>query len=733
MPTLRSHAKAITNELNPRELGYIKVVSGSLLSAANLAPPEILLEIFSLLTPRDFDNARRTCSQWMRVSLNQDLLKAMLKRAGWWDAWQHDCVRQRNSQLPSDYESEVWRMSKRFATECLLAGRKANIEKPGFHSTAVVDFSGLSRGSQSAKIRKYGSYTPSSATPMKDSHPTKCFNVSECGGYLLVSSGRMIYTYRLNSRRSKAISSIKTEDADLTLISSIQCASEVLIVKLDASTSRLIIAALLKNRVGMICDIEDSSNANTIGIHEDAPRQPPANMCDTSQYRPQYYYNVCSEDHPPKTVAICPGRRCVAFGCAAGIEIHWVDEATKKDQRRHFPMSQPSEILHFLPSSPETPDELRLISSLAGPSVPKCTCRQSPSDPTKKCQFDFLGANNPSSRRSPSLKPSLSLVRATHCHHYRAVPINDGFHMIFVEPRTGLLCIGSDTPIGGPASLTRAFVFVPPFDNNSLNTTKEARTPTAFVVGSDLSWGLRIVAAYHDRVILYSIPLDAFNVIRNERERQRNGVMGDSNLARDWFLNYEHSRKQQETLLQNQNGDWDFLPSVHYRATAMMWPFKIYGKEICRVDNLVDLALQTSHGAARIWTFDASGKATIFDIDTTTSLSDDKCKTLCKYVIVGSGGDLDSVSLAGREDLSAQRPRSTRKRKLALLQDNFAGRYGADRHLLPLSPARTRLHSSTVQGKTSSIRQPSFAACIVDFKIPELGPREGPWRYNNVL
>lgn len=34
------------------------------------------------------------------------------------------------------------------------------------------------------------------------------------------------------------------------------------------------------------------------------------------------YRNLCSEEDSPRSVAICPQRRCVAFGCHGGIELH---------------------------------------------------------------------------------------------------------------------------------------------------------------------------------------------------------------------------------------------------------------------------------------------------------------------------------------------------------------------------------------------------------------------------
>ncbi|KAJ5178747.1 hypothetical protein N7492_001957 [Penicillium capsulatum] len=703
-----------------------KIVGGSSPSAVNITPPEILHEIYSMLTPRDFDNARRTCSQWMRASLNQDLLESMLKRAGWWDAWLKDCDKPQPYRSSSP-ESTVWRMSRRFATECLLSGRKTNVERPGFLETGVMDFSGLAQDLPSKTRASH--FHPISITSRGDkSHTTSTFSVSSCSRYLLVTTGCMIYIFLLHGRGHG-------RDSDCVFITSLSCRFEILSATLDTTKPRLVVAALLRNRVGMVCDVDVS----TENIPSTAGSVEQTKMTQINSHRnssvtdrsPHYYYDVCSEDHPPRTIALCPGRRCVAFGCAGGIEIHWVDEVTRQDQRRHFLMSQPSEILHFLPTSPETPMEMRLISSLAGPGVHECACRQSPfPDHPKKCQFHLLADVQSVSRRGPPNTPSLSLVRATHCHHYRAVPINDGFHIIFVEPRTGLLCIGSDAPIGGPTSLTRAFVCVPPFSTDPSNTTKEVRIPTAFAVGSDLSWGLRVVAAYQDRIVLYSVPLDVFNVIRKERERQGDSVMGDSDLARDWFVDSERFRKRRESLVQNQNGDWEFLLSVSYQPTAMMWPFKIYGKEIGRAENLVELSLQSSHGGARIWAFSASGEAHIFDLDTFTSTSRDAINIPCRHDTLGADGSLESSRFVDRSRVDSTLSRASRKRKAAELQHGFVGRYGSSRYvpgvsLDGLEPGPT---SMTANLEDSAARRPSFAACIVDFKIPELGSRDGPWK-----
>lgn len=680
--------------------------------AGNVIPPEILLQVFYLLNPRDFDNARRICSQWMRVSLDHNLLKSMLKRAGWWDAWQRDCQTPR----PAVEGSLVWKMSKRFSTECLLSGRKLNVEKPGFLTTGVVDFSKLS---QQHPVQVARSPQPEAIPPRTDYFgggivPTSKFNVSICGNYLLVTSGTMIYVYHLLTKRtglreSKPFADIS--DKDISLLATIPCPNGVVSATIDTSAAKFVVAALLLDRIGMVCDVAPTHDSGST-FHDSS----------------RHYYDVCSPEDPPRSVSVCPGRRCVAFGGGSGIELRWADEISKQDCRKHFPMSQPSEILHFLPNPSETPEELRLITSLAGPGVLGCQCHNGESRPT--CKSHLEADVHSLTSLDPKDKQNLSHVRATHCHHYRAIPLNDGLHILFIEPRTGFLCVGSDAPFGGPTSLTRALVLAPPFDKDPSDSSTEAVIPTVYAAGSDLNWGLRVVAAYQDRLVFYSVPLDVFNVIRKERALQGDGVIGDSDLARDWFLDGERSHKRRGSLIPNQNGDWEFLLSVSYRPTAMMWPLKIYGKEIGRMENVVEMALQSSHGGARVWAFGASGETNIIDVDTFTSPAQQVTDVPCKSLSVDADGGIESAQFVPRPDSSLS-PRLAK----CEVGDDFKGQHSmAARHSPSISsilaerdilqPATTNVTTTT---PSSSRQRPSYAACIVGFDIPELGAREGRW------
>ncbi|KAL4884422.1 hypothetical protein BJY04DRAFT_205889 [Aspergillus karnatakaensis] len=663
------------------------------LPTANTIPSELLAQIFHSLSPRDFDNARRTCSRWMRASLNERLLESMLKRAGWWDSWRRD---NRNRR------------------------RKTNVERSGFLTTSVVDFSQLSRDS-APDSRAVPFSTP--FTGDDDMSPASSFHVSNCGSYLLVISGRTIYVYQLLTRRTGKYVPLSAEDlrnTDIATVACINCPVEVLSAAIDTSTRDFTVAALMAKRLGMICDLlpidwqerkkSETEMNGSMGSTSRSGRF--GTIYSMKMASRHFYYNLCSTEDPPRSVSICPGYRCVAFGSGSGIELRWVDKQTNKDCRKHLPMSQPTEILHFMPNRPDNPLEFRLISSLASPGVDGCGCENlSPGETRPSCPFHMLQDDVQTfSRWAPEQKDRVGLVRTTQCHHYRAIPVNDGVHVLFVEPRSGFLCVGSDAPIDGPTSLTRALVCVPPpLEDDISDGFKDTPLPMAFAAGSDLNWGLRVIAAYGDRLVFYSVPLDVFNLLKKERERQGDGVMADSDLARDFFLNQQRGNARRGSIAQNQNGDWEFLLSISYRPTAMMWPFKIYGKEIGRVQNVVELALQSSHGGARIWAFSASGESNIIDVDTFTSTSQQASDIPCKSFTIGADGRIASAQLVNRSEHNLIAPDMSRKRKQAECRADFIGR-----HMLRLHSSPAMLHgrdaSAASDLKVSNSRRESFAA-----------------------
>ncbi|KAF2474668.1 uncharacterized protein BDR25DRAFT_280115, partial [Lindgomyces ingoldianus] len=216
-----------------------------------------------------------------------------------------------------------------------------------------------------------------------------------------------------------------------------------------------------------------------------------------------FYRHLCSEDDPPRSVSICPQRRCVAFGCSAGIELHWVDALTEQSLSRWFPLTAPSDYLYFLPPRPgfESAKKLRLISSAAHPEDrPAISRKFFTSRPTVSSFWGSFGFENIGNRSGIAT-----------CDHYRAVPLSDGHHVLFIDPPSGNLFLGCDAPLGGPTKLLRKILFIPP---------EQDQLPRIYTAAADLSWGARVAVVFGDNIVLYSVPPDVFTLSRLEQKAE---------------------------------------------------------------------------------------------------------------------------------------------------------------------------------------------------------------------
>ena len=159
------------------------------------------------------------------------------------------------------------------------------------------------------------------------------------------------------------------------------------------------------------------------------------------------------------------------------------------------------------------------------------------------------------------------------CDHYRAVPMSDGWNVLFTDPREGYLCIGYDGPRGfGAAKLVRRYILVGPKDAEGKNTV-----PRLYKCGTELRWGTRVVVGYGERLWLFVIPPDRFakepEQTQSEKEQQR---------ARD----------------------------EPYALT----PIRIDGVEFGRVRDLLDIAVDSTGGDLTIWAFAANGMAYVWQL-----------------------------------------------------------------------------------------------------------------------
>ena len=378
------------------------------ITAATTIPSEIVQQIYQHLDPLDFHAARHACKKWFLASLNTSLLRRMTRKAGCSQAADEDSgrlgIRTERRRLslerrhPLEHAgqqnldchafenepsiSDEWLLSKRLATEARITPGK-HVQEPIMTRRDEIDF---------------GSILPRPPTNMDNRSAVRHFTISSCSRFILVNCGQTIHIYAFSS--------------PMRLITTLFCRCEAVAVSMDTSSNRYSVAVLLEGRMGMCWDLDidaiQASRPPTIVPirrceQDELPTDPGQHDQARSHIAPQFvgqehepvaeyvtfestsvplssssevghaaatYEQLGSPDDPPRSVAICPQRRCVAFGCRMGIELHWVDALTGSDLKRWFPLAAPSDFLYFLPQrlGIESTKKLRLISSAGGPA-----------------------------------------------------------------------------------------------------------------------------------------------------------------------------------------------------------------------------------------------------------------------------------------------------------------------------------------------------------------------------
>lgn len=717
----------------PPESPDSRVVSSKPQSLGAQLPTEIIQQIFYMLTPVDFNSARRICRVWFISSLELSVLKAVSNRGGWSRCVQRDLAV--NQALAPVYRiNDEWVVSKRLARECTLGpdwtgngvsdddNQHSSPKKSGFVYTSTIDFTDVP--------------VPHLATGSTGT----IFTVSACGKFLMAANGCLVYIYELDrSHDPRYISNARP--GSLRPVTSIICPRRVLACSMDTSSRRYAIAVLLDGRMGMVCDIaaehiapegasqrsthnsvkdEPSGRSETSldkpevagGFHEssflgqisfDTPGPSFTSGCPTSlppfvlnrtptpatsipdeyvwrgaikSYIPErapaserklrpsmprthamglesrlysflppvqektytnksmpiemgprsLYRSLCSEDDPPRSVAICPQRRCVAFGCSAGIELHWVDALTGQDLSRWFPLTAPSDYLFFLPprTSIDSAKKLRLISSAASPGERPAIGQRIAGRATRNSPFwerlSYGMSSQDSNEEASSDQRLISRLRANtqsrffsgriDCSdHYRAVPLSDGYHVLFTDPTTGLLCLGSDAPVGGPTKLLRKIWFQGPAGKGS---------PVAYAGTLDVGGSVRVVAAFdsgsEQTIWFFSVPGDVFAA-----NKGFHFVLGDPHLQ-TWSQRCPHNNRSPDWVEWwpdqglNEWLDYNNSPVHGLVPRRPVWPVKIRGQEVGVCSALVDLAVHSGPSMA-VWAFSREGIAKVWRIN----------------------------------------------------------------------------------------------------------------------
>lgn len=330
-----------------------------------------------------------------------------------------------------------------------------------------------------------------------------------------------------------------------------------------------------RNLINQTWNLSLRGSLNNIGT--DSKVNPMAQEVPVERGTSTFYRHLCSEDDPPRNVSICPQRRCVAFGCSAGIELHWVDAFTGSSLSRWFPLTSPSDHLYFLSPRPgfESAKKLRLISSAAHPDGQPADGRKS-----------FSSATISSFSGSSGFVPSARQWQRS--DHYHAIPLSDGLHVLFVDPSTDRLTLGCDEPPGGPTRLLRKVVLLPPEGQGV------ARIYTA---AADMSSGTRIVAVFEDIIVLYSVPSDVLALSALEQTAESSDVYKTAPFSstgrqhNHWLNWWEEEESTPRLMDRSEAGDENSI-----------WPVMLSGTEIGRLADVCELIVQTRPDIV-IWAF----------------------------------------------------------------------------------------------------------------------------------
>ncbi|PHH87694.1 hypothetical protein CDD83_8526 [Cordyceps sp. RAO-2017] len=490
------------------------------------------------------------------------------------------------------------------------------------------------------------------------------FTVSLCGRYLFATHGQVAYLYELNhvcppGRSAWSIPLRRRQGMPLGFlrpVTTIICPRRIISCSMDTSAGRYAAAFLMEGRIGMVCDLgrerqmaqkppppapsgegSASKSSRPCVCHERSPNFPPR----VESSRRSIYRNVCHPDDPPRSVAICPQRNCVAFGCAAGIELHWVDALAGQDLSRWFPLSSPSDFLYFLPARRglDSAKKLRLISSAAGLSDPF----DSIGDILHGFGTTLLGSGSTAvvsllsttaGRRSAAVLPEWVQPRraaeaastvdsgadygrsisAGSADHFRAVPLSDGHHILFTDPRTGSLCLGTDAPVGSLTRLLRKVWFRPPAEAAS-------SAPILYVAGADTRHRVRVAATFSARdagetaetqsnrqiVVFYTLPPDLFHdmspaaAVSPTLTDQAPKAGGRRGWSESWRADEGYRAI-------------DIFREPFHNSAA--YPIEIAGQPLATCSRLTELALDSSPEMI-VWAFSADGWAKTWALETT--------------------------------------------------------------------------------------------------------------------
>lgn len=223
-------------------------------------------------------------------------------------------------------------------------------------------------------------------------------------------------------------------------------------------------------------------------------------------------------------------------------------------------------------------------------------------------------------------------------NYYHTVPIGDNHHILFKDPITGLLCLGTDTAAPWPMQLLPKIWLWSP---------KHSGSPVMYAVGSNLRHGARIAAAFQNgkqqHIWLFSVPEDILSADYGPEAGFKPIWSGTTtnyqSPGSEWMKWWPSiDRQSWVNIIENQ-------PSMGLYPVA--WPLRICGQEIGKVDGLVGLAVD-SDADILVWAFSSSGFARVWKFDYDSYIPAIKQRVFCDGVVrrVDNDSDIEMIDTA---------------------------------------------------------------------------------------
>lgn len=203
-------------------------------------------------------------------------------------------------------------------------------------------------------------------------------------------------------------------------------------------------------------------------------------------------------------------------------------------------------------------------------------------------------------------------VSTTTAEQYRAVPISDGYHILFTDPCTGRLGLGTDAPVGSLTRLLQKVWFRAP--------PSCLGPPVLYAAGTNTQDGIRVVATF-------AVPKD----IRDETENKQ--VVVFYSIPPDLFQSERlvetifDQPSQPPILTTNEANEWAWLDNEGQRHD-LLWPLDVDGQAIASCSNLTEVAIDASPDMV-IWAFSADGRGECWAMDSGRVDTPNKSVVLC--------------------------------------------------------------------------------------------------------